>query len=67
MATIMLITRKSPFSGKTNSMDIAITESQLERWKAGELIQSVAPELNADEREFIITGTTPEEWDSLFS
>lgn len=63
----MLITRRSPFSGKTNSIDIAITEAQLERWRAGELIQSVAPELNADEREFIITGTTPEEWDDLFS
>ena len=63
----MLITRKSPFTGTTHIIEIAITEDQLNRWKYGELIQIAAPQLTPDEREFIITGTTKEEWDDLFS
>jgi hypothetical protein len=37
------------------------------QWKEGQgLIQEMLPELNADEREFLITGMLPEEWDELF-
>lgn len=59
----MIITRRSPFSGVENQMDIPITEEQLHRLERGELIQAVAPELCADHREFIISGITPTEWD----
>jgi hypothetical protein len=62
----MLISRKSPFSGKVNSMDLPITESQLERWQAGEMIQNVFPRLTADEREFLMTGITAQEWEDTF-
>jgi len=31
-------------------------------WKAGELIQNVMSYLDADTREFFITGILPEEW-----
>lgn len=30
------------------------------------LIQDALPELNPDQREFLISGTTPEEWEELF-
>ena len=63
----MLITRTSPFSGKTNSMNINVTEEQLKNWQQGMLIQNAMPNLMADEREFIKTGIMPEEWDALFS
>ena len=63
----MLITRTSPFSSATNSMEIAVTQSQLDAWQAGTLIQDAMPNLSADEREFIKTGITPEEWDAMFS
>lgn len=32
----------------------------------GELIQDAFPSLNADEREFLLSGLTPEEFDALF-
>ena len=61
----MLITRKSPFSGNTNSMEIDVTFQQLSVWEGGVLIQNAMPNLTADEREFIMTGITPEEWATL--
>jgi hypothetical protein len=62
----MIITRKSPLSGKTNQMNIDVTAGQIARWELGELIQNAMPNLSADEREFIKTGITPEEWDTAF-
>jgi hypothetical protein len=62
----MLITRKSPFSGKTNTMEIDVSDAQLEDWQSGTLIQRAMPNLTADEREFIMTGITGKEWDDTF-
>ena len=64
----MLIIRTSPFSGNTNSMEIEVTLEQLRSWQVdGVLIQNAMPHLTPDEREFIKTGITPEEWDSAFN
>ena len=62
----MKITRKSPFSGNINTMEIDVTQAQIDAWQNGELIQNAMPKLSADEREFIMTGITPVEWDSTF-
>lgn len=62
----MLITRKSPFTGKVSTMEIPCTEEQLKRWQSGELIQNAMPNLTPDQREFLMTGTTPEEWNRIF-
>ena len=62
----MKIVRKSPFTGETNTREIDVTGEQLARWHSGELIQNVMPHLSADDREFIMTGITPEEWDLVF-
>ena len=62
----MLVTRTSPFSGKVHSMEIAVTEAQIAAWQNGELIQRAMPNLTADEREFIMTGITPQEWEETF-
>jgi hypothetical protein len=35
-------------------------------WASGVLIQNAMPNLTAEEREFILTGTTKEDWDELF-
>lgn len=59
----MIITRRSPFSGAENTMDIPITGEELARLESGETIQKVVPHLSADHREFLITGITPTEWD----
>ena len=63
----MLITRTSPFTGTTISMNIDVTQAQLDAWESGTLIQDAMPNLSADEREFIKTGITAEEWEELFS
>ena len=63
----MLITRTSSLSGNTNSMEIEVTQEQLSSWENGTLIQNAMPNLSADEREFIMTGITSEEWDSAFN
>jgi len=60
----MIITRKSPFSGAINSMDLDITPQQLADWESGGLIQVVMPYLTPSEREFLMTGITDAEWDS---
>ena len=62
----MQIVRTSRISGNTNVMDIDITQAQLDAWVDGSLIQDVMPDISADEREFIMTGTTPDEWDAMF-
>lgn len=63
------VIRVSVMSGKTNSMEINTTEAKINAWmgdKTRPLIQNYFPELTADEREFLISGSTPEEWDKLF-
>tara|TARA_B100001939_G_scaffold330373_1_gene327484 strand:- start:250 stop:450 length:201 start_codon:yes stop_codon:yes gene_type:complete len=62
----MEIVRRSPFSGLHHVMDLPVTQEQLDRWQAGELVQNVFPHLSADEREFLMTGITPQEWEEEF-
>lgn len=62
----MIIVRKSPVTGKLNELDIDVTFEQYEKWANGALIQDVMPNITADEREFIITGCTPEDFIFLF-
>ena len=64
----MLVTRLSPFSHTRNTIDLDITAEQLARYENGEeLIQNVFPDLSPEHREFIMTGITPEEWNSTFN
>ncbi len=62
----MLISRKSSLSGKVTEMEIPVTETQIQEWEKGELIQNVMPNLTSNQREFLISGITAEEWDSFF-
>lgn len=63
----MKIIRKDPFTGITNSMDLDVTEEQLEAWQNGMNIQDVMPHLTANEREFLMTGITSETWNERIS
>lgn len=58
----MLIKRESMLSGIIHEMDLPVTNEQLAEWLNGSLIQNVMPHLTADQREFLMTGITPEEW-----
>jgi hypothetical protein len=62
----MLIMRLSPVSGLYTAKDIDVTTEQLEQWEGGALIQNCMSHLNVDDREFIMTGITPEDWDAEF-
>jgi hypothetical protein len=62
----MRIVRRSPFSGKLNVREIDVEPEQIDAWQGGLLIQYAMPNLSADDREFIMTGITPEEWDAHF-
>lgn len=62
----MEITRKSLVSGTTRTMDLPVEQFQMDAWEKGGLAQVVFANLTAEQREFIMTGTTSEEWDSLF-
>ena len=62
----MKVTMESKISGESNTLDLPITQDQIDRWIAGELIQDVMPELSASDREFLISGSTDKEWDDAF-
>lgn len=64
---VLRINRKSDLTGKVNSMDLPVTEQQLQAWlgtpeQPGQLIQHVMPHLSLDQREFLISGCDDEEW-----
>jgi hypothetical protein len=62
----MKVTRTSMLSGVTRTREIDVTADQLKAWHDGLLIQNAMPHLSADDREFLITGITPKEWDNEF-
>ena len=62
----MIITRKSVFTGITRSIDLPVTEAQVEEYNRGVYIQNAFPNLTAGEREFIKSGVTDEEWEAVF-
>lgn len=63
----MNITRTSRLTGKTCVMDLNVTQAQLDAWVDGMLIQDAMPQLTPEHREFLMTGITPAEWDSVFA
>jgi hypothetical protein len=71
----MKVQRKSQLTGNMGEMEIPLTQEELDAglarsWSANpgvgtEHMQDIFPQLNADEREFLMTGITVEEWDSM--
>ena len=53
-------------SGVTRTLDLPVTQQQLDSYAQGALLQNAFGNLNPDEREFIKSGITAEEWESLF-
>ena len=63
----MLIAKTSSLTSKTHQMEIDVSDKQIALWMEGALIQDVMPNLSPDEREFLMTGITPAEWDEAFA
>lgn len=54
------------FSGVTRTLDLPVTQEQVTSWESGTLIQKAMPQLSKDQREFVMTGITAQEWDNEF-
>ena len=52
----MKLTRTSPLTGTTTTLDLPIDRGSFRRWLNGEPVQRCFPALDADQREFIMTG-----------
>jgi hypothetical protein len=62
----MKVTRRSVLTGIVRTLDLNITDDEVEAYNSGVLIQDAFPNLTPGEREFIKTGITDEEWDQAF-
>ena len=62
----MLITRKNILSFKKHTIEIPISQEELDRIESGEHVQNVVPKLSTDYREFLISGIMPGEFDTIF-
>ena len=64
-----ILAARSPLSGTFNSIDINMPVWEMDklmiRWRTTRaLVQTVFPNLSADEREFILTGISKADWDN---
>lgn len=62
----MKVTRKDPLTGKDNTLEIPVTEAQVNQWRGGRNIQDVMRNLTDDQREFMMTGLMPDSWEEIF-
>lgn len=63
----MIVTRKCILDQKEYSMDLDVTQQQLDEYNHGlKPVQHIFPTLSADEREFLISGITPTKWRETF-
>ena len=63
----MKVTRKSPFTGITHTMELPITQRQLDSVEPGEMGRRARPLcLTPQQHEFITTGAPSHEWDQFF-
>ena len=63
---MMDITRRSPWSKKTSTMRLDVSDEEYVAWRNGKLIQEAMPRLNSAEREFLKTGLTNTDWFDMF-
>jgi len=63
---VLEITRRSILSGETHTRRISGTKTQFLNWLGGMWVQRAFPNATKEDREFIISGITPEEWEKEF-
>jgi len=63
--TLVRFSRVCQVTGKHHEFSVPFDSYKL--WKEGTLMQDAMPFLDADQREIIISGWTPEEWNLLFN
>ena len=50
-------------TGKVTTLELDVTPDEIDNWQNGELIQKAMPRLTPEERDFILFGIPPEDWD----
>jgi len=63
----MLVQRTSIITGKRRTIEIDVTSEQIKCYREGMLPQFAFPSLTPDQREFIINGTTKQEWEAIMT
>jgi len=66
-ANVVRITATSTLTGQSNQMELPLWKRHLDAWAGGMLIQDAMPHLSAEQREFLMTGITPDEWNAEFA
>jgi|TARA_B110000091_G_C13634790_1_gene398649 hypothetical protein len=62
---MITLTKVSPLSGFANTMTVDCDVIEYALWQRGMLIQDAMPDVSVDEREFLISGIYPGEWEEL--
>ena len=65
----MQVSRKSPLTGNVNTLEVNITKEQWDEFNSPareRLVQEIFCDASSEEREFILTGYTPEDWKMIF-
>ncbi len=62
------VTARSGATGRINALELPVSAERVRGFYAGTdlLAQEAFPELDADQLEFLITGTLAEEWAAMF-
>jgi hypothetical protein len=61
------VTRVSVASNRVQTRIIHATPQQFAQWRSGFLVQDAFPNLSPEEREFLITGMSDEEWHAMWA
>lgn len=65
----MNVTSENIITGVKSTIDLPVTQEQMDEWNNPNRtrhVQEIFPNLTADQREFLISGIKPGEWDSMF-
>lgn len=68
MKMTIQVTKQSIITKKMNTMELPITQEHLDMYETvGDiLVQDAFPNLDIGQREFLISGITPDEWTKTF-
>lgn len=62
----MLISKQNLITGEINTMDLPVTLEQVKLYEDGALVQNAFPHLDADQREFLISGILPGDFEEMW-
>ena len=63
----MLVTKQHLLTGELNTMDLPVTQEQMDLLNSPKRpnVQDIFPDLDVDQREFLISGMLPGDYDNM--